>query len=161
MSSAGVVCSFQLPKIEIVGVSMGVLGFQGQLAMSLTWVKQLSSKIVCVANVYAIMEAPCNDALRCALAKAALVTTDDMPLTLKKKKLDFTAQDRVAGISDFTAMCQRSLEEGISFPLLGSAKDVLERIQRKLRRDFSALRIAGIESLPFRSLTEGRRCCAH
>lgn len=126
MSSAGVVCSFQLPKVEIVGVSMGVLGFQGQLAMSLTWVKQLSSKIVCVANVYAIMEAPCNDALRCALAKAALVTTDGMLLTLKKKKLDFTAQDRVAGISDFYSNVPKILRRRHFLPSSG----ICERCSR-------------------------------
>ena len=149
ISSASVVCSFRLPKIEIMGVSIGALGFQGQIATSLTWARQLSSKTVCVANVHMIMEAPCNEALRSALAKAALVTMDDTPLIWKKKKLEFVAQNRVAGMDVagmdiFTAMCQRSLERRISINLLESAKDVLERIQRKLQRDFPALRIASI-----------------
>jgi len=144
MSSAGVVCSFQLPKIEITGVPMGALGFQGQIATSLAWSKQLSSKTVCVANVHMIMEAPCNEALRSALAKTTLVTMNDTPLIWKKKKKDFAAQNGVAGMDIFTAMCQRSVEGGISINLLESTKDVLERIQRKLQRDFPALRIASI-----------------
>ena len=148
MFSAGVVCSFRLPKIEITGVSIGALGFQGQIATSLTWAKQLSSKTVCVANVHMIMEAPCNEALRSALAKATLVTMDDTPLIWKKKQKDFAAQNRVADMDIFIAMCQRSVEGGISINLLESTKDVLERIQRKSQRDFPALRIARSNPYP-------------
>lgn len=154
MASVGMVYSSRLPKVEVTGVPVTALAFKEQIAEMLIWAKQRSGRIVCVANVHMLMEARCNQALRTALTKADLVTPDGMPLVWMMKRLGLVAQDRVAGMDIFIAICQKSIEEGFSIYLLGSTQDVLERIQLRLQQDFPKLKLAGMESPPFRPLTD-------
>lgn len=154
MASTNVVYSSRLPKIEITGVLVTALAFQEQVSEMVAWARQRSGRIVCVANVHMLMEARCNEALRSALDKADLVTPDGMPLVWMMRKLGLAAQDRVAGMDIFKAVCQRSMEESISVYLLGSTQNVLEMMKVQLKRDFPHLKLAGAESPPFRPLTE-------
>ncbi|MEM6252846.1 MAG: WecB/TagA/CpsF family glycosyltransferase [Cyanobacteria bacterium P01_D01_bin.156] len=99
------------------------------------------------------MEARFNDGLQRALTKADMVTPDGMPLVWVMRFLGRTAQDRVAGMDIFTAVCKQSVQENVSIYLLGATQDVLDKVVAKLRVDFPTLNVAGFESPPFRKWT--------
>src|SRR5882757_10855144 len=62
--------------------------------------------------------------------------------------------DRVYGPELTRRLCQAAAERGVSIYLYGSTDPVLKRLSENLRRLFPAIKIAGMESPPFRPLTK-------
>ncbi|MEM9118696.1 MAG: WecB/TagA/CpsF family glycosyltransferase [Cyanobacteria bacterium P01_F01_bin.56] len=143
-----------LPKIYVTGTAVTALPFREQVDTMLDWAKQRSSRIVCVANVHMLMESRWNESLRGVLEKADLITPDGMPIVWVMRTLGMRSQDRVAGLDIFMAVCHQAVKNNVSIYLLGSTKDVLDKMKNRLEREFPELQIAGIESPPFRPLTE-------
>lgn len=144
----------ELPKVKVTGVSVTALKLNEQVETMVKWAKQRLSKVVCVANVHMLIESRSNDALRTALGHADLVTPDGMPLVWMMRSLGIDSQNRVAGMDIFVDVCQRCLEEGVSIYLLGSTRPVLTEMKRRIEEDFPGLEVAGMESPPFRPLSE-------
>lgn len=63
-------------------------------------------------------------------------------------------KDRVYGPEVTRRLCQAAAENGVSIYLYGSTDPVLQQLAANLMRMFPALKIAGMESPPFRPLTE-------
>jgi N-acetylglucosaminyldiphosphoundecaprenol N-acetyl-beta-D-mannosaminyltransferase len=143
-----------LPRADVTGVLVTALPFHKQIDLMTAWAKRRSSRIVCLANVHMLMEARWNDRLRHTLEKSDLVTPDGMPLVWMMRVLGFKHQDRVAGMNVFMATCREAAKHNIPVYLLGSTSDVLEQMQVRMMSDFPSLKIAGVESPPFRPLTE-------
>ena len=144
----------QLPQVEVTGAPVTALSFKEQIEVMMFWAQRRISKVVCVANVHMLMEARQNTDLRTALERADLITPDGMPLVWMMRSLGFKAQDRVAGMDIFLAVCKQSIEHGVPIYLLGSTQDVLDKMEARLNREFPGLQLAGLESPPFRPLTE-------
>ncbi|MGF1499785.1 MAG: WecB/TagA/CpsF family glycosyltransferase [Elainellaceae cyanobacterium] len=144
----------QLPRADITGSPVTALPLKDQVAIMVEWAKRCSSRVVCVANVHMLMESYWDISLRKVLESADLVTPDGMPLVWMMKAMGFQSQDRVAGMDIFLSACQQAAEHNISIYLLGSTQDVLHRMQERLKEDFPTLKIAGVESPPFRPLTQ-------
>lgn len=143
-----------LPNVEVVDTRVTALQFEAQIEKIMNWGRSHLSRTVCVANVHMLIESRHNKALKAALCKADLVTPDGMPLAWVMRLLGRTHQDRVAGMDIFRAVCQRCVETDVSIYLLGSTKEVLDGIEKRLNIEFPGLTIAGMESPPFRPLTE-------
>lgn len=143
-----------LTSTKIIDTQVTALSFQAQVDLMVVWAKRRLSKTVCVANVHMLMESRCNQSLHSALASADMVTPDGMPLVWVMKALNAPAGERVAGMDLFLEACRQCEQENVSIYLLGSTQEVLDKMQRKLASDFPHLKIAGIESPPFRPLTE-------
>lgn len=143
----------ELPNAEVAGTFVTALEFQDQIATMVDWAKQRLSKTVCVANVHMLMEARWNDCLKTALEQADLTTPDGMPLVWVMRALGWKRQDRVAGMDIFCAICQQCVDEKLSLFLLGSTPEVIKKIETRLRYTFPFLKIAGVESPPFRPMT--------
>jgi N-acetylglucosaminyldiphosphoundecaprenol N-acetyl-beta-D-mannosaminyltransferase len=143
----------QLPTVYITGAPVTALPFDEQIAAMISWAKQRTGKVVCVANVHMLMESRWNANLRAVLEGADLITPDGMPLVWMMRWLGVKSQDRVAGMDIFLAVCREAANQNISIYLLGSTPDVLNKIQEKINEDFPGLDLAGIESPPFRPMT--------
>lgn len=144
----------KLPKVEITGVAVTALKLNEQVDVMTTWAKQGISRVVCVANVHMLMESRQDIGLRTALERADMITPDGMPLVWMMRSLGMKSQDRVAGMDIFMGACKRCMEEGISIYLIGSTQSVLDKMERRLKQDFPTLKVAGLESPPFRPLSE-------
>ncbi len=144
----------QLPTVEVIGSPITALSLKEQIDLMIIWAKQRSSRIVCVANVHMLVESHWDNRLRRVLQQANLVTPDGMPLVWMMRILGIRAQERVAGMDIFLASCQQASKCGIPVYLFGSTQDVLNRMERNLENDFPDLKLAGLESPPFRPLTE-------
>jgi len=143
-----------LPKVEVTGAPVTALPFKDQISVMIDWARQRSSKVVCVANVHMLMESRWNSGLRSVLDGADLITPDGMPLVWVMKWIGVRSQDRVAGMDIFRAVCQEAATENISVYLLGSTPDVLNKILERLQQDYPELKVVGLESPPFRPMTE-------
>ncbi|MGB3295838.1 MAG: WecB/TagA/CpsF family glycosyltransferase [Phormidesmis sp.] len=87
------------------------------------------------------------------LLSADLLTPDGMPLVWMASWMKRCTQDRVAGMELMQALCQRAQSAGVSVFLLGSTPEMLSKIQQQLSRDFPKLKVSGMLSPPFRSLS--------
>lgn len=143
-----------LPTVNVTGTRITALPFKGQVDAILRWAEERSSRVVCVANVHMLMESRWNESLRNVLEKADLTTPDGMPIVWVMRSLGIQDQERVAGLDIFRSVCQKAAEKNISVYLLGSTQDVLSKMKNRLENEFSALKVVGIESPPFRPLTK-------
>lgn len=142
-----------LPNVEVVSTSVTALQFQEQIKTMVSWSQRRMSATVCVANVHMLMESRHNQQLKTALDRANMVTPDGMPLAWAMRALGVENQDRVAGMDIFLAVCEECSQKGVSIFLLGSTQEVLDKMQARLKTDFPNLKVAGVESPPFRPLT--------
>ncbi|MDF5708001.1 MAG: WecB/TagA/CpsF family glycosyltransferase [Nostoc sp. S4] len=144
-----------LPTQKVLDFPITALRFDDQVQTILKWASQRESKSVYVANVHMLIEAHWNPEFASLLRNADIVTPDGMPLVWMMRKMGSPYQDRVAGMDIFLALCQLSQIENLSIFFLGSQLEILSRMEKRLEREFPQMKIAAMEPLPFRPLTEG------
>ena len=143
-----------IPTNHLLDSPVTSLPLQEQTRLMLDWASKRLSKVVCLANSHMIMEAYRDKDFAQILKQADLVSPDGMPLVWMLKLMGVRNQDRVAGMDVFlNLLCLASITKNSVF-FLGSKKEVLDSISKRIEQDFPLLSIAGIEPLPFRPLTE-------
>ncbi|MBD0264192.1 MAG: WecB/TagA/CpsF family glycosyltransferase, partial [Tolypothrix sp. Co-bin9] len=143
-----------LPKQRVLDFPITALRFDDQIQTILRWAIARESKTVCVANVHMLMEAHWNPEFASVLKNADIITPDGMPLVWMMRLLGARYQDRVAGMDVLLALCKLAQTQNVSVFFAGSQPDILSRMQKRLAQEFPKLKIAGMEPLPFRPLTE-------
>lgn len=143
-----------LPEKKLINTSVTALDFHAQIAKMLEWAKNFESRFVCVANVHMLIEAHREPKFASVLETADLVTPDGMPLVWMLRLLEVENQTRVAGMDIIIELCRLAPKQNISIFFVGSEKRVLDRMRKRLEAEFPRLKIAGMEPLPFRPLTE-------
>jgi N-acetylglucosaminyldiphosphoundecaprenol N-acetyl-beta-D-mannosaminyltransferase len=146
--------SFLVPVRNVLGFAIGALPFHKQSELILDWAHSGSSKLVCIANTHMLVEAQRNERLARVLRYADLITPDGMPLVWMLRLMGLTQQDRVAGPDLLPEICAGAEDSGLSVFFLGSQPEVLDRMRTRLKREFPSLKVAGLETLPFRPMTE-------
>jgi N-acetylglucosaminyldiphosphoundecaprenol N-acetyl-beta-D-mannosaminyltransferase len=143
-----------LPTQRVLDFPITALKFDDQIQTILRWAIARESKTVCVANVHMLMEAHWNSEFASVLKNADIVTPDGMPLVWMMKQLGARYQNRVAGMDIFLALCKLAETLNISVFFVGSQTEILDRMENRIREEFPNLKIAAMEPLPFRPLTE-------
>jgi len=144
----------RLPSKPVIGFPVTAVPLNGQADVMIVWAKQRLSKVVCVANVHMLIEGYKNTKFASVLRDADLVTPDGMPLVWMLRLMGAIDQDRVAGLDILHEVCQRAVQENVSVYFLGSHNLILEKMRERLMHDYPGLKIAGMDPLPFRPLTE-------
>jgi N-acetylglucosaminyldiphosphoundecaprenol N-acetyl-beta-D-mannosaminyltransferase len=143
-----------LPTRRVLDFPITALRFDEQIQTMLKWAIAHESRAVCVANVHMLMEAYWSQDFATVLKNADLVTPDGMPLVWMMRLLGARYQDRVAGMDIFMALCQLAQTQNISVFFVGSQTEILSRMRKRLEAEFPQLKIAAMEPLPFRPLTQ-------
>jgi N-acetylglucosaminyldiphosphoundecaprenol N-acetyl-beta-D-mannosaminyltransferase len=139
---------------NVINVPITSLSCEEQINTMVKWGKSNLSKVVCIANVHMLIEAHQNPSFGTVLQNADLVTPDGMPLVWMLRFLGVGHQDRVAGIDVLEGVCKLAEKTGVDVYFLGSQDAILEKMKVRLNREFPNLKISGMTSLPFRSLTD-------
>ncbi|AFY71619.1 glycosyl transferase, WecB/TagA/CpsF family [Thalassoporum mexicanum PCC 7367] len=143
-----------IPTKRILRNPVTAMEFEQQVTTIMQWAESRQSKAVCVANVHMLMEAYWRPEFAAVLRKAELVTPDGMPLVWMLRQLGMKTQDRVAGMDIFHALCERSRQQNLNIFFVGSTPQILDSMGAKLAQQYPGLNVVGMESLPFRPLTE-------
>ena len=141
------------PTQSVTGFPISTLSFDRQVSVIINWARAKVSRVVCVSNVHMLMEGHWNKAFAHVLMTADLLTPDGMPLVWITSLIKGRSQDRVAGMELMLALCEQAQATGVEVFLFGSTDEMLTKIQRRLAEDFPRLRIAGVESPPFRQVS--------
>lgn len=103
---------------------------------------------VCVANVHMLVEARRDPALREVLERAALVTSDGMPLVWQLRRHGFVEAEQVRGPELMVRLCEAAAAEGLPAYFYGGDPGLMAELEVALRRRIPNLRIAGAEAAP-------------
>jgi N-acetylglucosaminyldiphosphoundecaprenol N-acetyl-beta-D-mannosaminyltransferase len=104
---------------------------------------------VVVLSVDSVMHSRRDPWFRDICSGAALAVPDGMPLLWASRVLGAPIPGRVAGSDLFWRLSRLAESKGYSCFLVGSTPEVLDRLERVLRRRFPALRLAGTCAPPF------------
>ena len=142
------------PKRKLFGANVSVTRYEQVVRDVIRAARQGQSGIATFLPVHGIVTAA-TDAEYCRrINEFDIVAPDGQPV---RWALNFFHKagmtDRVYGPEAMRRVCQRAAETGISIFLYGSTPDVLEKLKTKFLEWFPSLKIAGMESPPFRPLT--------
>lgn len=111
------------------------------------------SAYIVVANVHVVMTAYWNPKYREAINNAVLVVPDGMPLVLGMRWMGTRYQTRVYGPDLMHKWCEQAASTGRSVYFYGGSNETLEKLSKKMKIDFPNIKIAGVHSPPFRTLS--------
>ncbi len=141
-------------SVQVIDSLISLGSFEDFITRILAFGKRHESVYTCCANVHMVTEAHKNPALRDIINHADLVTPDGMPLAKLMNLKYGLNQVRVAGMDLLPALLQRSSVEGVKVYFYGDTDQVLEQLKQQALQEYPGLQIAGMESPPFRQLTE-------
>ena len=124
------------------------------LNMLSSWVKAGATRYVCAPDVYNISSAHTNHRHMAALRGADMVVPDGTPLTWVGRLRGNRQIQRVCGPDLMLNACERSISEGWKHYFYGGAEGVAVELAEALKKRYPGLQIAGVESPPFRPLSE-------
>lgn len=113
-----------------------------------------------LCNAYTLALADRNARLKSTLNTGRYNFPDGWPvarLTRRRSRLSKTGSEKISGPDLFHAVLSAGRDHGVKHYFLGSTPEVLEALERSVRRTYPGVQIAGIESPPFRELTPEER----
>ena len=108
---------------------------------------------VITANLNYVMLHHQHADLRAVTDQAALILADGHPIVLRSKLSTKPLPNRVAGSEMIFDLAQRASEQGWGIYFLGGEPGVAPACAQRLAELYPGLRIAGVESPPFRPLS--------
>jgi N-acetylglucosaminyldiphosphoundecaprenol N-acetyl-beta-D-mannosaminyltransferase len=142
-------------RIPVCSLELHPIGSDRAVARILEWAElRRESFVVCMANVHMLVEAHDDPDLALHLRQADMVLPDGMPLVWLMRRRGAPGQDRIAGMDFLPELCLAAERARVPVYFVGSTPAVLMAMERKLRHEFPRLLIAGMESPPFRPLSE-------
>lgn len=142
-----------LPKVKLIKTWVSTAPYRGYLQGIEELAKARKSSYICFANVHMLMDAYQKPHFNHIVNNADIVAPDGRPLSLLMKSQYGIKQDRACGMDLFPDILKTAEANGLSIFFYGSTQKVLDTIVAKARQEFSALKIAGSYSPPFRPLS--------
>ena len=141
------------PKVKLIRSWVTAAPYQQFIREIADRARQHQSSYVCFANVHMLMEAYYDSAFNRVVQQADLVAPDGRPLSVLMRWQYGLRQDRVCGMDLLPDLLRAAEAQGLSVYFYGSTQETLDAIEGRLGQEYPALRVAGLESPPFRPLT--------
>ncbi|HET6247045.1 MAG TPA: WecB/TagA/CpsF family glycosyltransferase [Tepidisphaeraceae bacterium] len=141
-------------KHEMFGVGVSATSYDELTSKIIAAAKRGQHAMMTFAAVHCVMCGVQDTEHKKRLNAFDVIATDGQPVRWALNVLYGAGlKDRVYGPELTRRVCQAAAEQGVSIYLYGATTAVLEKLQQNLLSMFPALKIAGIESPPFRALT--------
>ncbi len=141
----------------VLTARIDVLDWDQALQRISEWAAARQSRYVCICNVHSVVSTTRDAAFRRIVDGADLCTADGAPVAWALRRLGHAQQERINGpdlMWRYLALAQER-EQAVFF--YGSTPETLDKLARAARRAFPGLRLVGLHSPPFRSLTEAEQ----
>ena len=146
--------STAVPRGNILGVGVSAINMSQALQIIAGWMDDHTPRYVCVTPAHAVMECYRQPQLRSIYNNSGLTTPDGMSIVWLLKLLGFSHVDRVYGPDIMLEVCRSSQDSGYKHYFYGAAPGVADQLAENLLKKFPGLKIVGVESPPFRELTD-------
>ena len=151
--SSGVAFSWP-PKRELFGVEVSVTNYEQAVDAVMEAAAEGRGGVATFLAVHGIVTAATDCEFRRQVNRCQMVAPDGQPV---RWALNFFhaagLTDRVYGPEIMRRVCRRCEQKGLSVLLCGSTRPVLALLASRLRETFPDLKLAGVESPPFRPMT--------
>jgi N-acetylglucosaminyldiphosphoundecaprenol N-acetyl-beta-D-mannosaminyltransferase len=145
--------SMLIPSCEILGVPVSRITMDSALAAIESWANAGESHYVCACDVHSMMRAQSDPEHLAALRGASMITPDGQPVVWTAHSRGVSDMQRVCGPDLLPQLCRQSLAKGWRHYFYGGADGVAGELAQQLTREYPGLKVAGIDSPPFRTLT--------
>lgn len=147
--------SLTLPrKYTILGVGVSSTSYEAVVPLLMRFAKARRRAIIDFLPVDIIVRAADDNLFRDILNGFDLVCPDGQPVRwLLNYFHRLGLRDRVCGTTSMLRLCAAAAQNAIPIYLYGSTERTLSKLRERLLEYYPALRIAGMESPPFRALT--------
>jgi N-acetylglucosaminyldiphosphoundecaprenol N-acetyl-beta-D-mannosaminyltransferase len=142
-------------KHELFGVEVSGTDYDETVRTVIAAAHRRESGLVTFLPVHGVVTAATDRSYRYHISAFDLVAPDGQPVRWALNWFHkLSMPDRVCGPEAMDRLCRRAAEEGIGVFFYGSTMQTLTRLQANLLANYPDLRIVGVESPPFRPLTE-------
>lgn len=140
-------------RLNLLGVRVSAFTLQTAVAEMMTAIADRRRAYVSTCPVYTLMQGHERADVRAALNGAEWVTADGVPVVWALRLFGARSAGRVYGPDLMLALTEASTRAGYSHYYLGGGPGVAEALAQAMQTRFPDLRVAGMESPPFRALT--------
>jgi N-acetylglucosaminyldiphosphoundecaprenol N-acetyl-beta-D-mannosaminyltransferase len=142
-------------RVEIGGISFSVTDYSSALSLFDEWVREGTPRQVCAVTVHSLVNARRDLGLRSILCGADLTTMDGEPIRWYANVVcGLGLKERVCGPELMLRCTDYGVSKGWKHFLMGSTREVLDRLTTRMAEKFSGVQIVGTYSPPFRPMTE-------
>lgn len=143
-----------IPICRILGVNIAAVNMEWVLDYITENLTELSGNYICVSNVHTTVMSYEKKEYRDIQNRGIMAVPDGAPLAAICRKRGFGQAGRIAGPSLMEEIFKLSGRYGYRHYFYGSTSDTLEKLKEKLSEKYPDLKIAGMESPPFRPITK-------
>ena len=148
-------------KMDVIGVEVSATSYDELVRLFIAAARRRESITATFMAVHAVVTAALDPSYRYRINAFDVAAPDGMPVRWALNVLHKTGlKDRVCGPILMERLCARAAEEGVGIYLYGSSEKTLAALKANLEDRFPAIRIVGIESPPFRALTDEENTAA-
>lgn len=138
----------------ILKTNISVTDMQSAIEYLSDNLEHLRGKYICISNVHTTVMAFRDVEYRKVQNEAAMALPDGKPLSIVSKGRGYPEAKRVPGPDLMPEIFKLSKEKGYRHFFYGSTQETLDKLRQNLRAEYPYLQIVGMESPPFRPLTE-------
>lgn len=139
---------------RILGVNIAITNMQDAIDLITEHIEELKGKFICLSNVHTTVMAEKDEDYRRVQNAAFLALPDGSPLALVQRLRGFKEAEQVAGPDLMPGIWKATENTDISHYFYGSTPETIDGLEINLRKKYPCLKIAGMESPPFRPLTK-------
>ena len=143
------------PSYLACGVRIDAFQIDTMVDQVLAWKRSPAGRAAHLCNAYTLSLALHDRNLQTLLNRADANLADGMPLVWIGRRLGLSQMmDRVYGPDLMITTIDRGCAHGLRHYLYGSTPEVIALLEKRLRERYPVVELVGVESGPFRDLTE-------
>ena len=137
----------------ILGVNVAITNMEDITNLITDHIDELKGQFICLSNVHTTIMAYDDEAYRKIQNAAFLALPDGSPLSFVQRFRGYKDASQVAGPDLMPSLWQATEGTEISHYFYGSSEETIVALRKRLETDYPNLKIAGMESPPYRPLT--------
>lgn len=141
-------------RCRIFGINYNVANVDAAVIYCKSHIRELKGQYICFSNVHTSVMARENPAYCNVQNSAAFTFPDGVPIAMIENQRERPGASRVSGPDFMGAMFRETCDGSLSHYFYGSTPETIELLKEKLPERYPGIRIAGVESPPFRKLTK-------
>lgn len=139
---------------HVLDTHIDAIGWDEVVSRIASWAAHRQSRVVALCNVHSVVTASQEPAFQTVLSQADLALPDGAPVAWALRREGFSEQQRINGPDLTWRYLQVAEQLGQSVFFYGSTQDTLDRLLVTIKASFPKLKIVGMESPPYRELSE-------
>lgn len=139
---------------SILGVNVAVTNMRDTVKLIMDNVDELKGKYICLSNVHTTVMSHKNPEYRRVQNEAFLALPDGSPLSYVQRLRGHQSARQVAGPDLMSALWKVSENTELKHYFYGGSPETIEKLKKNLKKLYPNLKIAGMESPPFRPLSD-------